>query len=469
MAESYKSFAENKRIGEIDFSSLTIPDYQRPYRWDTRNVEELLSDIKSNIDKDDYRIGSLILHYDASKETINLVDGQQRITTLALIMRQLNYPTGFKAKYYSTISEQHIRDNNAFISEWLSYNMPQEERRNFRDFILNKCSVTWVQTDDLQEAFQMFDSQNGNGKTLLPYNLLKAYHFRAIDQSERRITVTDEKKRFDTTWEQAARFFKGEKSLDLLSLITQQLFQVRLWSRRLDAELFDNAKLQEFKGIQIDEVNKDIALPKFFLARLIYDKLYADGKAVDPAERNKYLSIDMSIINGKPFFDYVFNYVDAYKLLFLGEPKYPKLETFYNDYQKYCLYSSCSRTGDGYIRDLYQSLVLAVYDKFGIDGVNNYYKKLYCLAYRIRLEQSHVYQASVLNYPKELFTIISEATKLSDLQELNHYVSQRIVCKKMSEEDLVMIARYIKAVLGDDSILPYDHLSPEDMNRFSTI
>lgn len=38
---------------------------------------------------------------------------------------------------------------------------------------------------DRSEAFQMFDSQNGRGKELEAYNLLKAYHIRAMEQNSR--------------------------------------------------------------------------------------------------------------------------------------------------------------------------------------------------------------------------------------------------------------------------------------------
>jgi uncharacterized protein with ParB-like and HNH nuclease domain len=61
---------------------LAIPDYQRPYVWNIANVEQMLSDIKNSMEqgKRKYRIGSIILHNN------DIVDGQQRITTILLIL-----------------------------------------------------------------------------------------------------------------------------------------------------------------------------------------------------------------------------------------------------------------------------------------------------------------------------------------------------------------------------------------------
>lgn len=63
---------------------LTIPEYQRPYKWTERNVNQLIDDILVNTDKSSYRIGTLVLHHDAD-DKYNIVDGQQRTITLTLI------------------------------------------------------------------------------------------------------------------------------------------------------------------------------------------------------------------------------------------------------------------------------------------------------------------------------------------------------------------------------------------------
>eukprot|EP01041_Mallomonas_annulata_P038144 gene38144-61586_t len=70
---------------------LTIPVYQRPYKWTDKNVIQLLDDIFQYVilKNKTYRIGSLILHYDEKLEN-NIVDGQQRLTTISLLLRILD-------------------------------------------------------------------------------------------------------------------------------------------------------------------------------------------------------------------------------------------------------------------------------------------------------------------------------------------------------------------------------------------
>ena len=73
-------------IKELLSRSLAIPNYQRPYRWEKKNVLQLLEDIfdSYNKGKEQYRIGTIILHENGKK--LDIVDGQQRITTLLLIL-----------------------------------------------------------------------------------------------------------------------------------------------------------------------------------------------------------------------------------------------------------------------------------------------------------------------------------------------------------------------------------------------
>lgn len=79
---------------DINFENLRIPDYQRPYRWTTHNVNELIDDVSEAVNggKSNYLIGNIILHKnkDGDKEYFDIVDGQQRLTTLALIIIYAN-------------------------------------------------------------------------------------------------------------------------------------------------------------------------------------------------------------------------------------------------------------------------------------------------------------------------------------------------------------------------------------------
>lgn len=77
------------KVKDVLKENLRIPEYQRPYRWDTENVRQLLEDILTSktFGKKQYRIGSVILHDNSLDNTLDLVDGQQRVTTIFLIKK----------------------------------------------------------------------------------------------------------------------------------------------------------------------------------------------------------------------------------------------------------------------------------------------------------------------------------------------------------------------------------------------
>ena len=87
---------------------LTIPFYQRAYVWDKERVKILLEDLdeyldmKSNENKPNiYLLGSLILYKNNNKNEFEVVDGQQRLVSLALILLCLesNWETSRSYEY----------------------------------------------------------------------------------------------------------------------------------------------------------------------------------------------------------------------------------------------------------------------------------------------------------------------------------------------------------------------------------
>ncbi|GAB5898440.1 DUF262 domain-containing protein [Mycolicibacterium mageritense] len=66
-----------------------IPDYQRPYAWQVEHALQLLEDfeqsLRDGID-DAYFLGSLVLVRPPASQTVDVIDGQQRLTTLTIIL-----------------------------------------------------------------------------------------------------------------------------------------------------------------------------------------------------------------------------------------------------------------------------------------------------------------------------------------------------------------------------------------------
>ncbi len=70
--------------------SLEIPPFQRDYAWDTGNVDDLFDDILEAMEmRDSHYLGTFILSAGDTKERFKVVDGQQRLTTLTILLDAL--------------------------------------------------------------------------------------------------------------------------------------------------------------------------------------------------------------------------------------------------------------------------------------------------------------------------------------------------------------------------------------------
>ena len=110
---------------------LRIPGYQRPYRWTTKNIAELLGDIDIAIAESrkypdfKYRIGSVILHENVLDDCYDLVDGQQRMLSIVLISLCLggadDFPLFRNSSFSNRETQRNIKENYNFISDWIGY------------------------------------------------------------------------------------------------------------------------------------------------------------------------------------------------------------------------------------------------------------------------------------------------------------------------------------------------------------
>ncbi len=89
-----------------------IPSYQRPYAWTTEQAGELFDDLVESIDKDDgdvsdtspYFLGSIVLIKQDATPDADVVDGQQRLTTLTLLLAAIRATVApASASYLTTL------------------------------------------------------------------------------------------------------------------------------------------------------------------------------------------------------------------------------------------------------------------------------------------------------------------------------------------------------------------------------
>lgn len=73
--------------------SFFVPIYQRNYAWEDKHIEQLIEDINGAIsqEKDNYFLGNLIVNQ-TDHQLYEVIDGQQRLTTLYLLERYLSFP-----------------------------------------------------------------------------------------------------------------------------------------------------------------------------------------------------------------------------------------------------------------------------------------------------------------------------------------------------------------------------------------
>lgn len=267
---------EKKVIREIFNMWYCIPDYQRAYVWDTDQVRDLQDDTISAYRENkeaQYFLGSMVLKINEKSENnvsyteYELLDGQQRITTVFLIlacMRDMltDYPqyqnslAGFVYQAEDAILQQPERmriifnirsDVRDFVNEHIKplhgtcdsallkdkmqakdvnisiRNMANamlvaheflEENKSdiigYLSYFLNKVLMIYVATEELQDAFQLFTVLNNRGVKLSSSDILKAENLKELSAADRTSWAT--------RWEEMETYF-GEDFDKFLSHI----------------------------------------------------------------------------------------------------------------------------------------------------------------------------------------------------------------------------------------------------------
>lgn len=208
---------ELKSVADLQKLAFYIPDYQRGYRWTQRQVEDLLNDIFEFSQKDNagiYCLQPLVVvprssdeqpldkaHATEVNEQWEVVDGQQRLTTIRLILEVLGlsryniiYQTrrdsakilneitteaaGEKAekkaekKAENNIDFYHIYLAVTVIREWMKEKMDEKKKKLFQDILLKQVKFIWYETEE--EPKEVFARLNIGKISLTNAELIKA-------------------------------------------------------------------------------------------------------------------------------------------------------------------------------------------------------------------------------------------------------------------------------------------------------
>ena len=226
-----------------DAYSFDIPLYQRPYSWDVQHVETLLDDLNAAMERSDpkeptpYFLGSIVIVKEEHYPQSEVVDGQQRLTTLTMllcVLRDITNKAGNSARAdalntriykvadeFSETSDRfrlnlRSRDRNFFQSnvqmmdsvegflsngsggledarerifknvEYLYQKLikwDEQARRDLAAYILRQCYLVVVSTSDEESAHRVFLVLNDRGLDLSHTDRLKADVISLIPES----------------------------------------------------------------------------------------------------------------------------------------------------------------------------------------------------------------------------------------------------------------------------------------------
>ena len=358
--------AEIKSINELLNMKLDIPDYQRPYKWTIQNITDLLGDITNSITDAEryrtgfkYRIGTIIIH-NTDNGVADVVDGQQRIISLTLIKQCIE--PGFissilEKDFANKVTQTNIHNNFNFIREWFSLKS-DETKASFRKAFAEILEVVVISVDKVEEAFQLFDSQNTRVKELDPHDLLKAYHLR-------------EMKKYPYEMEHAVTKWEAKDTTQIRDLFDLYLFPIWNWSRGIKSRPFTAKEIDTYKGI--GEAST-------------YSYARRASKAMP------YFQITEPFIAGNDFFEMVEHYMD---LLQDVKSEISNNKSFAEI--KEVLQRKSGSAGFGYTKNLFYCALLCYYDKFhNFDEMA--VKKLFTWAFMIRVDMENLGFDSINKY-----------------------------------------------------------------------
>ena len=187
-----------------------IPIYQRNYAWEKDEIEALVLDVWDACVKNKgvYFIGTLVT-YDKGDNTFEVIDGQQRLTTLFLIMRALKQEMKNKLTYRArkrsnetikTIPYFHYDNLDSGIKKGydnaknaIEEFVEEENKKQFATYLLNHVHIIHYRVPKDVDLNHYFEVMNSRGEQLEKHEIVKAKLMTILDESD--------KAKFAAIWE----------------------------------------------------------------------------------------------------------------------------------------------------------------------------------------------------------------------------------------------------------------------------
>lgn len=250
---------EEKIIGEIK-GDFTIEAYQRGYRWGKDEVEYLLEDINEIPDGQKYCLQPVVVKNVNDK--YELIDGQQRMTTLYLIMKYLNayvdinysidYTTRKSENKHvgskelletidtidlsspsNNIDELFIKKSYSIIKTW--FNGEKLKMMSFANKLQKYVTIIWYEVDDDEDSVSIFTRLNIGKINLTNAELVKALFLsRGKKDSEGRYAGNpygiEEKKQHEIAlgWDSMEKDLHDEKFWSFITNEKSERYPIRM-------------------------------------------------------------------------------------------------------------------------------------------------------------------------------------------------------------------------------------------------
>ena len=196
-----------KPIKDFQNFHFWVKNYQRGYKWTREEVEQLLNDIydfKPQKENEFYCLQPIVIKEDSGKK--ELIDGQQRCTTIYLILKhlgegtfELNYQTREKSAEFikeidslaiagewkdwvdahpdkDNVDNYHFFEAYQTIQDWFAEESEESrDKKRFLDKLLNKTQVIWYEVEENIDSIELFTRINSHKIPLTEAELIKAF------------------------------------------------------------------------------------------------------------------------------------------------------------------------------------------------------------------------------------------------------------------------------------------------------
>lgn len=247
-----KNILEECSIKDIYFSNrgasilYKIPIYQRNYAWERDEIYALIKDVHDSLKKPVYYIGTLVT-YKRDDNVFEVIDGQQRLTTIYIILKALGIETipntlTYSARKVSAATIEKMPDfggekdlgiSNGFEYAKDSLNSIVGEKKvdidAFKDYFLNNVHIIHYRVPKDVDLNHYFEVMNSRGEQLEKHEIVKA------KLSEQLIGDNVAMEKFSRIWEACSdmSFYIQQKFPGMTSVFGKTM-------ESFDIESFDN-------------------------------------------------------------------------------------------------------------------------------------------------------------------------------------------------------------------------------------